>query len=85
MLGYLQMKKYREESNGRKETRTKEQRRHLAFGNGGEWCVYMDNQLYTFACLCASTGLCVKQLNADGQYVSFFSPAPCRPPYLDAS
>lgn len=41
------------------------------------------NELWTCVCLC--TQLCVKQLNANGQYVSLCSPAPCTSPYIDVS
>lgn len=41
------------------------------------------NVLWTCVCLC--TQLFVKQLNANGQYVSLCSPAPCTSPYIDVS
>lgn len=75
-LGNLQMKKYRQESKRGTEDIW------VTTRNGSFWtvvCVYMDDQLCTCACLC------VNQLSADGQYVSFSTPAPCRPPHLDAS
>lgn len=40
-------------------------------------CVFRDNKVCTCACVCLRIWLCVKQLNADGQYVSFSSHAPC--------
>lgn len=41
------------------------------------------HELWTCVCLC--TQLFVKQLNANGQYVSLCSPAPCTSPYIDVS